>query len=266
MTKLLRKLFPSLFKWKIPHYEPVNSFERALQEAKSDPGARPGTLRKMFHFDVYVMGKVNSGEGSKPVLEFQEFTKPVSYRHVRAFSSEDAFRYLFRLVKQDPPSFIRIPLIRLFTLSEGEYGVILNMGLPFSVSFSPEEIKRILDDKESLGESTSLRAGQTYQVGHPARIPDGFQEALRSYGTKNTNCKNIYLGLMTHPDESLSYVIAIEFWNENRSSNPPDALVDLQVIAQSFQFDFPVDVCEARDFILDFAYGGYMIATFPERV
>jgi hypothetical protein len=71
---------------------------------------------------------------------------------------------------------------------------------------------------------------------------------------------------MTHPDESLSYVIAIEFWNDSRASNPPDEFVDLHVIIDGFQFDFPVDICGASDFILGFVRAGAMIATFPERV
>lgn len=246
---ILKKLFK-----KDDSYKSTNRLEELFMLAANNEAYRPEFYRQLFHFKLYVVGKV-SEDGRIQLLNNQIDGGKYSY----AYTSLSALRHANSNRKDGLP-YIELDSLEFFKiLASSELGFVLNADMDFVKVFTLDEVVAILNGEFENITKRVIEKDQKVQIGIPAKVPVQLIGAFKKFIKKNENTiKNIYFALKIERDE-LTYLAVVEF-HENRGSNAEATFKDLSVILNEVGSDMPVDMTVVSDFYYQAFEAGSMLS------
>lgn len=232
------KFIKKLFQKKEEEFQPSNRIEELLKKASEDPAFRPDFYRQIFHFDLFVIGRLDEENGEKSLsMQTREYEGALySY----AYTSLDALKFMLRNSKEEM-NYVQIPATTFFEMCiQQNLGFVLNMNLPFGRIFNPQEVQGIYHNDRELTQEKTIEKETQVQVGIPAKEPVNLIKALRSLVEKESFLNDIFLGLQIVNGES-SYILVLKTSKDDREYEQR-VVQDLGIILSELEVDLPVDI------------------------
>ena len=231
-----------------PTYTAQNRLETLLQEAASDPGARPGFLKQLFHFDLLTLGEMETQPDGVHTALFKSHKTQDGAPYVMSFTSEKALSFFLEKNKLPPQEYVGMKAQDLFEMIQHSAGVYLNPTLPFGKFFYQREFSELLNDSPSTSKIKVSKSGEAIFIGIPKEIPKDFLVALKSYIQRTPCIKDGYFGLHAcDGGRTLAYRVAVEFDEAQTQSAAEIIFNEIGMIARDLNLDKPLDLLIASD-------------------
>ena len=183
-------------------FEPVNTLEKSLMSAATNPSSRPQFYRDLLEADIFIIqyGKNNLNiknnvlqEGAD--LKIQHITKDgISWLPI--FSSLQRLQQFIR----SESSYLKLKARDFFEMARGAH-VVLYPGFDYRKEFLPQEIEKMLDG--SIFKPTQRHVAQKdtqVLIGQPAIYPTKLVKALAEYFATNKFVNRAYLVQFHNPE------------------------------------------------------------------
>lgn len=187
-----------------------NELERLLAAAADDPAARPAFARAILDADVYVLGSVETDDGTVVPgnrVKVQRFTDSDGWT-TPFFSSQEAVQR-FRAARPDAdPNQIRLQGRDVFLMAKDDR-LTLNPGSPYGKTYLPAEIQAMLAGREPGRTTVQMSQPQTVRTGAAAHIPPHLLEVLTRYLAQRPVVEAARFGWIAYPDQQEGYLLVL---------------------------------------------------------
>lgn len=187
-----------------PAFEPRNHLERLLMKAAADPAIRPEFLRAFLDSDLCVIGRVEGRE--RPGQEEAFVTREgdtLQFRYstyegrqvLPVFTSPERVGEYVR----EESSYVRMNA-RTLLENIGAQDLLLNPGSAFGKHFVADEVRALLDGSAFRpGEPWKAQQDEQFLIGKPAKMPERFIAALRTYFARRNDVRRAYIAMVHIP-------------------------------------------------------------------
>ena len=190
---------------KPPPFTPRNHLERLLVKAAVDPAVRPDFLKAFLDSEVYAVGWV----GDEPSKQDGSFVaaggETLSVREMEHEGRRviPLFTSPERIAALAPgTSYIGMTARALFA-TIGAREVLLNPGSSYGKHFLPDEIARLLDGSAFQPQQSWVASKpEEMLIGKPAKVPEKFVAALKTFFARRRDVRRAYLALIHIPSRS----------------------------------------------------------------
>jgi hypothetical protein len=183
-------------------FEPVNSLEKSLMNAATNPSSRPQFYRDLLEADIFVIqyGKSNLNIQNEVL---QEGTQ-LKIQHIErdGIAWLPIFSSLQRLQQslRSEANYLQFKARDFFEITRGAH-VILNPGFDYGKEFVPQEIAGMLDGSIFKPTQTYVTPKDTkVLIGQPAKYPHELVKVLSEYFARNKSVNRAYLVLFHNPE------------------------------------------------------------------
>lgn len=254
---LLSKLFK---KPQSAAYEPQNHLEELLKEAGNDPAKRQTFLNQLFHFKLYVLGRLDGSEDplKGQAIQIAHFSAPDSSKCAYVFTSLLALEKCLAIHKGSEQSYLALPALTLFETLQGSLGIVINPGLPFGVYFTADQLTEILAGKTNKPVEKKLVENTEILFGQPSAIPEDLLKDVSNRMKKFSQISDVYFGMSFVKEPS--YFFAVDFSLDLEKHKKGQILHEFLQFVPSKDPDYPVDFMIADEKLRELAEKGTLIS------
>lgn len=223
-------------------FEPVNSLEKSLMSAATNPSSRPQFYRDLLEANIFVIqyGKSNLNIQNNVLQEGTE----LKIQHIEKngvawlpiFSSLERLQQFLR----SESNYLQFKTKDFFEITRGAH-VILNPSFEYGKEFVPQEIAGMLDGSISKPSQTYVAKKETkVLIGQPANYPHKLVKALSEYFARNKFVNRAYLVWFHNPEsgEKPHLLIGIDVSGNSEKVFGDASMIGSEVMGKNEMIDF----------------------------
>ncbi len=223
-------------------FEPVNSLEKSLMSAATNPSSRPQFYRDLLEANIFIVqhGKNNLNVQNNVLQEGVE----LKIQHIEkdGISWLPIFSSLQRLQQFIPSesNYLQLKARDFFEITRGAH-IVLNPNFDYGKEFIPQEIKGMLDDSIFKPTQTYIAQKETkVLIGQPANYPHKLAKALSEYFSGNKFVNRAYLVWFHNPEsgEKPHLLISIDVSDNAEKIFGDAGMIGSEVLGKDEIIDF----------------------------